>query len=119
VGAPVKVQGVQVGLVKEIGLQLDLDKQRLTKPVVLEIDPLRLTTPEGLPLKLSCFSSGEIREELKHLIESAGGARLELPEHPDRALVCRPQFLSLSARAADRPRVAAACPGAFHTADGG
>ena len=78
VGAPVKVQGVQVGLVKEIGLQLDLDKQRLTKPVVLEIDPLRLTTPEGLPLKLSYFSSSEIREELKHLIEAGLRARLEL-----------------------------------------
>ena len=78
VGAPVKVQGVQVGLVKEIGLQLDLDRPRLTKPVVLEIDPLRLTTPEGMPLKLSIFSSSEIREELKLLIEAGLRARLEL-----------------------------------------
>jgi paraquat-inducible protein B len=78
VGAPVKVQGVQVGLVKEIGLQLDWDRQRLTKPVVLEIDPLRLTTPDGTPLELSLFSSREIREELRQLIDAGLRARLEL-----------------------------------------
>jgi paraquat-inducible protein B len=39
VGAPVKLQGVQIGTVKEISLEIDQKFVRLTKPVVVEIDP--------------------------------------------------------------------------------
>jgi paraquat-inducible protein B len=39
IGAPVKLQGVQIGNVKEISLQIDTASGRIFKPVVIEIDP--------------------------------------------------------------------------------
>ncbi|QWF71490.1 MCE family protein [Methylomonas paludis] len=39
VGAPVKLQGVQIGNVSEISLEMDLDSGRIIKPVVIDIDP--------------------------------------------------------------------------------
>ena len=38
VGVPVKLQGVQIGTVKEISIELDQKATRITKPVVIEID---------------------------------------------------------------------------------
>lgn len=77
-GAPVKVQGVQVGIVKEIQLQLDKSRQRLMKPVVLEIEPWRLATPDGAPLDLSQLSGDKRREEFQRLIDAGLRARLEV-----------------------------------------
>lgn len=78
VGAPVKVQGVQVGIVKEIELQLDSNQQRLMKPVVLEIEPDRLATPDGQPFSLSLIPGGQREEEFKRLIDAGLRARLEV-----------------------------------------
>ena len=78
VGAPVKVQGVQVGIVKEIELQLDSHQQKLMKPVVLEIEPWRLASPDGSPYELSRLSGEFRREEVRKLIEAGLRARLEV-----------------------------------------
>lgn len=78
IGAPVKVQGVQVGIVKEIELQLDRSTQRLMKPVVLEIEPDRLASPDGSPLDLSLIPGHERMEELHKLIAAGLRARLEV-----------------------------------------
>jgi paraquat-inducible protein B len=77
-GAPVKVQGVQVGIVKEIQLQLDRNQQRLMKPVVLEIEPWRLASPDGTPLELSLLSGDMRQEEFQRLIAAGLRARLEV-----------------------------------------
>lgn len=78
VGAPVKVQGVEVGLVKEIELQFDRKQQRLWKPVVLEIEPWRMASADGQPLQLSLFTGKERMEELRRLIDAGLRARLEV-----------------------------------------
>ena len=39
VGAPVKLQGVQIGNVAEISLEMDVATGRIFKPVVIEIEP--------------------------------------------------------------------------------
>lgn len=77
-GAPVKVQGVQVGVVKEIELQLDDDHQQLMKPVVLEIEPWRLASPEGMAYDITHFNDQERSLELKKLIDAGLRARLEV-----------------------------------------
>jgi paraquat-inducible protein B len=77
IGAPVKVQGVQVGVVKEIELQLDRHQQRLWKPVVLEIEPWRMATPDGVPYQLPLLVGKDHGGELKRLIDAGLRARLE------------------------------------------
>lgn len=57
VGAPVKVQRVQVGTVKEIVLQMDLKHNRLMKPVVLEIQPGALVNPKGEVIQPALWSA--------------------------------------------------------------
>jgi paraquat-inducible protein B len=47
IGAPVKMQGVKVGEVKEIVLQVDPKVDKIYKPVVIEIDRNTLTGSEG------------------------------------------------------------------------
>lgn len=78
VGAPVKVQGVQVGVVKSINLQLDRDHKRLMKPVVLEIEPSRLANPDGAPIDLTKINLDRRKIELEQLIEAGLRARLEV-----------------------------------------
>lgn len=78
IGAPVKVQGVQVGTVKNIELQLDWDQQRLVKPVVLEIEPWRLTSPDGMPLEVSLLAGDHRKEDIQRLIDAGLRARLEV-----------------------------------------
>lgn len=78
VGAPVKVQGVQVGVVKSINLQLDRDRKRLMKPVVLEIEPSRLANPDGVPIDLAKINLDRRKIELNQLIEAGLRARLEV-----------------------------------------
>ncbi|CAL1239103.1 MCE family protein [Candidatus Methylocalor cossyra] len=77
VGAPVKVQGVQVGTVKEIVLQADLKKNRLIKPVVLEISPGSLVDPTGKAIEPAA-SEADRRTKLQRLIDSGLRARLEI-----------------------------------------
>ncbi|HEY8218614.1 MAG TPA: MlaD family protein [Methylobacter sp.] len=47
IGAPVKMQGVKVGEVKEIVLQVDPKVDKIYKPVVIEIDRNTLTSSAG------------------------------------------------------------------------
>ena len=77
VGAPVKVQGVQVGIVKEIQLQLDSSGARLWKPVVLELEPGRLANLDGSPVVLPLTSAGRIKM-MDELIATGMKARLEV-----------------------------------------
>lgn len=78
VGAPVKVQGVQVGIVKEIELQLDDGMGRLMKPVVIEIDPAKVVSTKGGPLDIGSLSPSERDESFKRLLDSGLRARLEV-----------------------------------------
>lgn len=78
IGAPVKVQGVQVGIVKEIELQLDSGMGRLMKPVVIEIDPAKLVSSENDPIDIGHLSPAERDESFKKLLDSGLRARLEV-----------------------------------------
>jgi paraquat-inducible protein B len=51
VGAPVTLQGVRIGAVKEISLELDQKFTRLAKPVVIEIDPSVVLDSSGNPFE--------------------------------------------------------------------
>ena len=53
VGAPVTLQGVRIGAVKEISLELDKKFSRLSKPVVVEIDPAAVLDSSGKPFQAS------------------------------------------------------------------
>jgi len=46
-GAPVKFRGVEVGSVKDILLQLELDSQMQHTPVIIEIDPQKIISQGG------------------------------------------------------------------------
>lgn len=78
VGAPVKVQGVQVGIVKEIELQLDTSQQHLVKPVVLEIEPDRVAMPDGRPLSAGLLTDHQKDETFNTLMGAGLRARLEV-----------------------------------------
>jgi paraquat-inducible protein B len=76
VGAPVKLQGVQIGAVKEITLQADYKSSRLSKPVVIEIDPSVLRDPSGQPFTIA--SSLEQRlKNTQRLIDAGLKAQLQ------------------------------------------
>lgn len=77
VGAPVKVQGVQVGKVASIVLQMDPANNRLMKPVVIELEPGNLVDPKGVPIQPS-MSDKERRIRFKDLVDAGLRARLEI-----------------------------------------
>ncbi len=52
-GAPVKFQGVPVGSITDINIQIDQRDESFQVPVVYEIDLPRLTTPEGTYVNLA------------------------------------------------------------------
>jgi paraquat-inducible protein B len=76
VGAPVKLQGVQIGTVKEISLELDQKATRISKPVVIEIDPAVLLDPSGHPLQAAA-TLNERRQNAKRLIDAGLKAQLK------------------------------------------
>jgi paraquat-inducible protein B len=76
VGAPVKVQGVQVGTVAAIVLQMDMDQHRLMKPVILDIVPGTIVNPNGEPIQ-PALSDDERHRRVTKLIEAGLRARLE------------------------------------------
>ena len=76
VGAPVKLQGVQIGTVKEITLEVDFKSARLSKPVVIEIDPAVLLDPSGRPLQAAA-TLNERRQNAKRLIDAGIKAQLQ------------------------------------------
>ncbi len=75
VGAPVKLQGVQIGTVKEITLEVDFKSARLSKPVVIEIDPGVLRDPSGQPFKIASTLEQRL-QNTKRLID--GGLKAQL-----------------------------------------
>lgn len=76
IGAPVKLQGVQIGTVKEIALELDLGSVRILKPVVIEIDPELMRDASGQPLR-TAMTLKQRRKNAERLIEAGLKARLE------------------------------------------
>ncbi|MGR8932977.1 MAG: MlaD family protein [Gammaproteobacteria bacterium] len=76
VGAPVKLQGVQIGTVQEIALELDPNTVKLLKPVVIEIDPEAMRDPHGKPLP-TAMSMKQRHNNAEKLIKAGLKARLE------------------------------------------
>ncbi len=75
VGAPVTLQGVRIGAVKEISLELDQKFSSISKPVVIEIDPAVVLDSSGNPFQAA--TSLEARQKnAKRLI--AAGLRAQL-----------------------------------------
>lgn len=75
VGAPVKLQGVQIGNVSEISLMMDSETGRIFKPVVIEIDPALLRDLSGQESRL--HSEKQRRQAAQRLIDAGLKARLE------------------------------------------
>jgi paraquat-inducible protein B len=77
IGAPVKMQGVKVGQVTEIALQIDPKATKIYKPVAIEIDRNVLTSSEG-----TTFSRAATRKEREanrnRLVAAGFRARLEM-----------------------------------------
>ena len=76
IGAPVKVQGVQVGTVADIVLQMDMEHKALVKPVVLDIVPGTIVNPAGVPIQ-PAISDEERHKRVQALIDAGLRARLE------------------------------------------
>jgi paraquat-inducible protein B len=76
IGAPVKVQGVQVGTVADIVLQMDMEHKKLMKPVVLDILPGTIVNPAGTPIE-PALSDDERHQRVHGLIKAGLRARLE------------------------------------------
>ena len=76
IGAPVKLQGVQIGKVKEISLEIDQKFVRIFKPVVIEIDPAVLLDATGKPFQVA-LSSTERQQNTQRLIDSGLKAQLQ------------------------------------------
>ena len=76
IGAPVKVQGVQVGTVADIVLQMDIEHKKLMKPVILDILPGTIVDPTGTPIK-PVLSDAERHQRVNDLIAAGLRARLE------------------------------------------
>jgi paraquat-inducible protein B len=49
IGAPVELQGIQVGQVLDVNLEFDVDKAAFSIPVLVELEPDRITTIGELP----------------------------------------------------------------------
>ncbi len=76
VGAPVKLQGVQIGTVKEISLELNQDAKKITKPVVIEIDPSSMLDSTGHPFQ-AAISLEERKMNAQQLIDAGLKAQLQ------------------------------------------
>ncbi|MEF3075605.1 MlaD family protein [Methylobacter sp. Wu1] len=77
IGAPVKMQGVKIGEVKQIVLQIDPNATKIYKPVVIEIDRNSLTSIGGTPFPRAMTHKD--REENRDRLVAAGfRARLEM-----------------------------------------
>jgi paraquat-inducible protein B len=76
VGAPVTLQGVQVGTVKEISLELDKNAARIIKPVVIQLDSEMVLDAEGKPFQ-AATTPEERKENAKRLIDAGLKAQLQ------------------------------------------
>jgi paraquat-inducible protein B len=77
VGAPVKMQGVQIGSVKEISLLFDQKRNKLFKPVVIEIQRGSLNR-SGDSVIESNLSDEQRKANLEKMVEIGFRARLEM-----------------------------------------
>lgn len=75
-GAPVTLQGVQIGTVTEIVLEIDEHASRIIKPVVIEIDQALMLNASGQPLK-AVSNSEESRQNTQSLIDAGLKAQLK------------------------------------------
>ncbi|TPQ26966.1 MlaD family protein [Methylomonas sp. HW2-6] len=75
VGAPVKLQGVNIGNVSEISLVMDEATGRVFKPVVIEIDPALLRDVSGL--QSGAHTDKQHRQAAQKLIDLGLKGRLE------------------------------------------
>ncbi len=75
VGAPVKLQGVQIGNVDEISLVLDTKTGQIFKPVVIEIDPAKMRDISGQELHTHIEKQRSLSAQ--RIIEAGIKARLE------------------------------------------
>ncbi|MGR8930692.1 MAG: MlaD family protein [Gammaproteobacteria bacterium] len=76
IGAPVKMQGVKIGQVTEISLQIDAKHGKLYKPVVLEIDRNSLSDSGGGALPKG-VEFEKLKEGRDRLVQLGMRARLE------------------------------------------
>ena len=76
VGAPVKLQGVQIGTVKEISIELDQKATRITKPVVIEIDQEMVLDSSGHPFQATSLLERR-QQYAKQLIDAGIKAQLQ------------------------------------------
>lgn len=76
VGAPVTLEGVQIGTVSEIALEFDQNVTQIIKPVVIEIDPELMLNYSGQPLQTSTTPQ-ESRQYIKRLIDAGLKAQLK------------------------------------------
>ncbi|MGY6277211.1 MlaD family protein [Methylomonas sp. MgM2] len=77
IGAPVKMQGVKIGQVTEISLQVDSKRGKLYKPVVLEIDRSSFLDFSGQELPKSP-SREQLEKGRDRLVKLGMRARLEM-----------------------------------------
>ncbi|MEY4194526.1 MAG: hypothetical protein RLZZ226_894 [Pseudomonadota bacterium] len=77
IGAPVKMQGVKIGVVREIALQVDPTSGKVYKPVILEVERDSFIGPDGAPLPLA-LSDSQQRAYRDRLVEAGFRARLEM-----------------------------------------
>lgn len=75
VGAPVKLQGVQIGNVNEISLVMDSATGRIFKPVVIEIDPALLRDMSGQ--QSGGHTKKQRMQDAQRLIDAGLKGRLE------------------------------------------
>lgn len=76
VGAPVKLQGVQIGNVKEISLEIDRATGRIFKPVVIEIEPDLVRDFTNGESHIT-HSDLQVKKDAQRLIDAGLKARLE------------------------------------------
>ncbi len=77
IGAPVKMQGVKIGVVKEIALQVDPTSGKVYKPVVMEIDRNSFIGPDGMTLPIA-VSETQHKAYRDRLVDAGFRARLEM-----------------------------------------
>ena len=75
IGAPVKLQGVQIGNVEEISLEMDAATGKIFKPVVIEIEPGLVRDFSGR--KSVPHAGQQIDDDVQYLMDLGLKARLE------------------------------------------
>jgi paraquat-inducible protein B len=76
IGAPVKMQGVKIGEVTEIAIQIDPKMAKTYKPVAVEIDRNALTLTDGTKIP-KAVSQAQRKTNRDNLVKAGFRARLE------------------------------------------